>query len=128
METTGIVTLPGHLSVPETVEKVKTILASKNVALFAVIDHDGEAKKAGLTMRPAKLLIFGNPRAGTPVMVASPLSALDLPLKILVWEDAAGKVQVSYNSLSWLQQRHNIPDELLPNLAAIEGIAAGAAG
>ncbi len=108
-------------------EKLRGILNAKGVTLFALIDHSGEAEKAGMTMRNTKLLIFGNPKAGTPVMVASPSSALDLPLKILVWEDADRKVWISYNSPEYLKNRHNIPPELIPNIAVIEALA-GKAG
>lgn len=120
----GIVTLPGHHSVDATVEKLKTILEAKQVKLFALVDHSGEAEKAGLKMPNTKLLIFGNPRGGTPAMLAAPTLALDLPLKILVREDAEAKVWISYNSLEFLRVRHNIPAELMANFALIEGLAA----
>ncbi len=123
----GIVNLPGHHSVDETVEKLKGILQAKGVMLFALVDHSGEAKKAGLKMPPTKLLIFGNPKAGTPLMLASPSSAIDLPLKILIWQDAQGKVWVSYNSPEYLQTRHGLPEDLLPNINVIETLAAKAA-
>ena len=111
----------------ETVEKLKGILQSKGVTLFALVDHSGEAAKAGMKMRPTKLLIFGNPKAGTPVMLATPSSAIDLPLKILIWEDARGKVWVTYNSLAYLQERHNLPPEVVPNINVIEALAKKAA-
>src|SRR6266436_8317501 len=123
----GLVDLPSEHSVDETVEQLKGILQSKGVTLFAMIDHSGEAAKAGLTMRPTKLLIFGNPKSGTPVMLAAPSSAIDLPLKILIWEDAQGKVWVTYNSLAYLQERHNLPPEVLPNINVIEALAKKAA-
>jgi uncharacterized protein (DUF302 family) len=113
--------------VDETVKKLKGILQAKGITLFALVDHGGEAAKAGMKMRPTKLLIFGNPKAGTPVMLAAPSSAIDLPLKILVWEDAQGKVWVTYNSPAYLQERHNLPPNLLPNIAVIETLAAKAA-
>jgi uncharacterized protein (DUF302 family)/uncharacterized membrane protein YidH (DUF202 family) len=122
----GIINKASKYSVDETVEKLKGILQEKGVTLFALVDHSGEAEKAGLKMRPTKLLIFGNPKGGTPVMVAAPSAAIDLPLKILVWEDAAGKVWASYNSPSYLQQRHGIPQALLANIAVAEGLAAKA--
>src|SRR5215471_19424421 len=103
--------MPSNHSVDETVEKLQGILQAFGVTLFALVDHSGEAANAGVTMRPTKLLIFGNPRAGTPVMLAAPHSALDLPLKILIWEDAQGKVWVTYNSPAFLQQRHNLLPE-----------------
>src|SRR5580700_3493299 len=123
----GFITIPGHLSVDQTVEKLEQILKTNGVKLFALIDHSGEAEKAGLQMRPTKLLIFGNPKAGTPLMVASPGIAIDLPLKILIAEDASGKVQVSWNSAAWLQTRHNLPAELVPTIAVVEALAAKAA-
>ena len=105
----GIIDTPSNHSVDETVEKLKGILQAKGVTLFALVDHSGEAEKVGMKMRPTKLLIFGNPKAGTPVMLAAPSSAIDLPLKILIWEDREGKVWVSYNSLTYLQERHGLP-------------------
>jgi uncharacterized protein (DUF302 family) len=123
----GIVDKPSDHSVDQTVEKLKNILQSKGVMLFAVIDHSGEAEKAGMKMPPTKLLIFGNPKAGTPLMLAAPSIAIDLPLKILVWEDAQGKVWVSYNSPTYLQDRHGLPPQLLQNIAVVETLAAKAA-
>src|ERR1700678_3235124 len=126
-EEDGIVDVASHHSVDETVQRVKSILDSKGVTLFALIDHSGEAEKAGMKMPPTKLLIFGSPKAGTPLMLAAPSIAIDLPLKILVWEDAQGKVWVTYNSPAYLQERHNLPSELLPNIAVIESLATKAA-
>jgi uncharacterized protein (DUF302 family)/uncharacterized membrane protein YidH (DUF202 family) len=123
----GIVNKPSNHSVEQTVEKLENILEAKGVTLFALIDHSGEAAKVGMKMPPTKLLIFGNPKAGTPLMLASPSTAIDLPLKILVWQDSEGKVWVSYNSPSYLEKRHNLPAELLPNIAVVEALAAGAA-
>jgi len=123
----GIVDKPSSHSVEETVEKLKGILQSKGVTLFATVDHSGEAAKVGMQMPPTKLLIFGSPKAGTPLMLATPSIAIDLPLKILIWEDAQGKVWVSYNSPSYLQQRHRIPPELMQNIAVIEALASKAA-
>ena len=119
----GIIDKPSNHSVEETVEKLKTILQSKGVKLFALVDHSGEAEKAGMNMRPTKLLIFGSPKAGTPLMLAAPSVAIDLPLKILVWEDAQGKAWVSYNSPEYLKSRHGFPDELLQNIAVVETLA-----
>lgn len=124
---TGIVDKPSNHSVEETVDRLKDILQSKEVKLFALVDHSGEAEKAGMTMPPTKLLIFGNPKAGTPLMLAAPSVAIDLPLKILVWEGAHKKTWVSYNSSAYLQERHNFPKELLPNIAVVETLAAKAA-
>jgi uncharacterized protein (DUF302 family) len=123
----GIIDKPTSHSVDETVEKLKGILRDKGITLFALIDHSGEAEKAGIKMRPTKLLIFGSPKAGTPLMLAAPSTAIDLPLKILIWEDARGKVWVSYNSPAYLQERHNLPEQLLPNIAAVETLAGKAA-
>jgi uncharacterized protein (DUF302 family) len=123
----GIVDKPRNHSVDETVQKLEAILQSKGVKLFALVDHSGEAEKVGLSMRPTKLLIFGNPKAGTPLMVAAPSAAIDLPLKILVWEDDNGKVWVSYNSAEYLKERHGLPEQLLANIAVVETLAAKAA-
>ncbi len=123
----GIIDKPGNHSVDETAEKLQAILRAKGIALFALVDHSGEAAKAGMKMRPTKLLIFGNPKAGTPLMQASPSVAIDLPLKILIWEDAAGKVWVSYNSPAYLRERHHLPEELERNIAVVETLAAEAA-
>jgi uncharacterized protein (DUF302 family) len=123
----GILRTPSNHSVEETVARFLSILQAKGVKLFAIVDHSGEAANAGLKMANTKLLIFGNPKAGTPLMLASPSSALDLPLKILVAEDSAGKVWISYNSPAYLQARHNLPPELLPNIAVIGALAAKAA-
>ena len=122
----GILSKPSQHSVEQTVEKLKGLLAAKWIALFALIDHSGEAEKVGFKMPPTKLLIFGSPKAGTPLMLAAPSLAIDLPLKILVWEDGQGKVWVSYNSPTYLQQRHGVPQELLPNIAGVETLAAKA--
>jgi uncharacterized protein (DUF302 family)/uncharacterized membrane protein YidH (DUF202 family) len=122
----GIINMASNHSVDETVDKLKGILQAKGVTLFALVDHSGEAEKAGMKMRPTKLLIFGNPKGGTPIMLAAPSAAIDLPLKILVWEDNQGKVWASYNSPSYLQQRHGIPQDLLPNIAVVEALAAKA--
>ena len=123
----GIVTITAHHSVDHTVDKLEEILEAKGVKLFALIDHSGEAEKVGLQMRPTKLLIFGNPKAGTPLMIASPSIAIDLPLKILVWEDSNGEVRISYNAPSYLQARHDLSPDLLQNIAVVEAIAAKAA-
>jgi uncharacterized protein (DUF302 family) len=122
----GIVKIPSHHSVDETVDKLKTILKSKGVALFALVDHSGEAEKVGLNMPPTKLLIFGNPKGGTPLMLAAPSAAIDLPLKILVAEDAQGKVWISYNSAEYLKERHGLPQDLLQNIAVVQTLATAA--
>jgi uncharacterized protein (DUF302 family) len=123
----GIITLPSHHSVDETVVRIQSILTAKGIMLFALVDHSGEAEKAGLKMPPTKLLIFGSPKAGTPLMLAAPSIAIDLPLKILVAQDDAGKVWLSYNAPEFLRARHNLPVDLLPVLAAVETLAAKAA-
>jgi uncharacterized protein (DUF302 family) len=122
----GIVKIPSHRSVEETVGKLKTILQSKGVTLFALVDHNGEAEKVGMKMPPTKLLIFGNPKGGTPLMLAAPSAAIDLPLKILVAEDSQGKVWISYNSAEYLRDRHGLPENLLPNIAVVQALAAAA--
>jgi uncharacterized protein (DUF302 family) len=90
------------------------------------VDHSGEAEKAGLKMRPTQVILFGSPKAGTPVMVAAPTTAIDLPLKALVWEDAEGKVWLTYNSPDYLQRRHGIPEELVKNIAGAGAVLAEA--
>jgi uncharacterized protein (DUF302 family) len=122
----GIIDKPSNHSVDQTVDRLKNILQAKGVALFALVDHSGEAEKVGMKMRPTKLLIFGNPKAGTPLMLAAPSIAIDLPLKILIWEDAQGKVWVSYNSPAYLQERHGLPPALVQNIAVVETLAAKA--
>jgi uncharacterized protein (DUF302 family) len=125
----GILTIPGHHSVDETVEKLEKALQAKGIHLFALIDHSGEAEKAGIPMAPTKLLIFGNPKAGTPLMQAAPSAAIDLPLKILVAEDANGQTLISYNSSAYLEARHRLPRELVEASigSAVETLAAKAA-
>jgi uncharacterized protein (DUF302 family) len=115
----GIIDVPSRYSVPETLARLETILKEKAVTVFALIDHSGEAEKAGLRMRPTQLLIFGSPKGGTPLMVAAPRLAIDLPLKALAWQDERGQVWLSYNSPEYLQQRHGFPAELLKNIAGI---------
>jgi uncharacterized protein (DUF302 family) len=124
----GIVQISSDHSVDQIVEKLKEILQARGVTLFAVIDHSGEAAKAGMTMPNTKLMIFGSPKAGTPVMLAAPSIAIDLPLKILVAEDNARNVTVSYNSAQFLAERHGVSPELIKNLSVVEALAAAAAG
>jgi uncharacterized protein (DUF302 family) len=114
----GIVDLPSRYSVPETISRLQFILKESGVMVFALVDHSGEAAKVGLEMRPTQLLIFGNPKAGTPLMVAAPSCAIDLPLKALAWQDAQGKVWLSYNAPEYLQERHCIPADLMKNIAS----------
>jgi uncharacterized protein (DUF302 family) len=118
-ESHGIATVASPFSVEETISKFKAVIAAKGLNLFAHIDHGAGAQEAGLVMNPAHVLIFGHARGGTPVMVARPLLALDLPLKILVWQDAEKKVWVSYNTPEFLGQRYDIPPELLKNIAGV---------
>jgi uncharacterized protein (DUF302 family) len=122
----GIVDIASNHSVDETVARLKGILEAKGVTLFAVIDHSGEAEKVGMKLPPTKLLIFGSPKAGTPIMQAAASAAIDLPLKILVCEDGHQKVWISYNSPAYLQERHGFPQELLRNIAVVQQLAAKA--
>jgi uncharacterized protein (DUF302 family) len=119
-----MVSILSHLSVDQTVEKLGRILQSKGVKLFALVDHSGEAAKAGLEMLPTKLLIFGDPKAGTPLMNAARSAALDLPLKALIWEDIDGTVWISYNTPGYIQERHHLAEALAHNIAAIDSLLA----
>jgi uncharacterized protein (DUF302 family)/uncharacterized membrane protein YidH (DUF202 family) len=123
----GIVTIPSRQSVDQTVEKLEAMLRAKGIAVFALVDHSGEAAKVRMKMPPTKVLIFGNPKAGTPLMLAAPSLAIDLPLKILVWEDGQSKVWISYNTPEYLQKRHGVPQELIQNIAVVQMLAAKAA-
>ena len=127
MSNTGIIQISSNRSVDEVVEKLKSILQAKGVTLFALVDHSGEAAKVGISMPNTKLLIFGNPKAGTPVMLAAPSAAIDLPLKILVAEDVAGQTTISYNSAQFLAERHGVSPDLTKCLAVVEALAAAAA-
>jgi uncharacterized protein (DUF302 family) len=118
----GIVTISARQTVDQTVTKLVEILKAKGVKLFMIVDHSREAEEVGLEMLPTKLLIFGNPKAGTPLMIASPSAALDLPRKVLVAEDAEGKVWISCNSPGYLQERHLLPPDLMKNIAVIEAL------
>src|SRR5580658_8783937 len=117
MQDNGLVQVASPYAVDETVKRLESVLGQRGLQVFALIDHSGEAEKVGLKMRPTKLVIFGSPTGGTPVMVAAPTLAIDLPLKALVAEDEKGKVWVSYNSPEFLQQRHGVPDDLIKNIA-----------
>ena len=120
METNnGLLHVASPHSVPETLNRLESVLQSHGLTVFARVNHSGEAQKVGLTMRPTQLLIFGSPKAGTPLMVARPSIAIDLPLKALAWEDASGKVWLSYNSPQYLKERHGLPEDLLKNIAGI---------
>ena len=123
----GIVSVESSHSVDATLERLQGLLHNRGVNVFALIDHSGEAEKAGIPMRNTKLLIFGNPKGGTPLMLASPTAALDLPLKILIWEDTQGKVWLTYNSVEFIRQRHNLTPELAASIAVIDPLAREAA-
>lgn len=123
----GILSKRSNHSVDETLERLKRILQAKGVTLFTVVDHSGEAEKVGLKMPTTKLIIFGSPKAGTPLMLAAPSSAIDLPLKILIREDSEGKVWVSYNSAAYLGERHGLTEDLLKNIAVVETLASAVA-
>jgi uncharacterized protein (DUF302 family) len=125
-QASGMVQVGSHYSVEETVRRLQSAFVEKGMQVFAVIDHSGEAEKVGLKMRPTKVLIFGSPKGGTPLMVAAPSLAIDLPLKALVAEDAAGKVTVTYNDPAYLKERHGVPEELIKNLAGA-GVVIGKA-
>jgi uncharacterized protein (DUF302 family) len=126
MQGNGLLQVASKYSVDETVGRLESILGERGLMVFAVVDHSGEAEKVGLKMRPTKLVIFGSPNGGTPLMVAAPTVAIDLPLKALVWEDIEGKVWVSYNSPEYLQQRHGVPEELIKNIAGAGALVAKA--
>ncbi len=113
----GLIQVASKYSVDETVRKLEAAFVGKGMQIFALIDHTGEAEKVGLKMRPTKVVIFGSPKGGTPLMVAAPSLAIDLPLKALVAEDVSGKVSVTYNDPEYLEERHGVPDDLIKNLA-----------
>jgi uncharacterized protein (DUF302 family) len=119
---TGIITHPSPYSVPETLDRIESILRAKNIEVFTRVDHSGEAEKVDLQMPPTQLLIFGSPKGGTPIMLAAPLSAIDLPLKALAWQDAAGKVWLSYNDPQYLKDRHALPEDLLAPLSNLNSL------
>lgn len=119
----GLVHLGSTRSVSETMNALESIVRGRGLNVMARIDHSGDAAKVGLTMAPTKLLIFGNPMSGTPLMIASPTVAIDLPLKALVWQDDKGRVWLTYNDSQYLQQRHGIPDQLLKKIAGITSIS-----
>lgn len=119
----GLVTTPIRHSVDKAVDLIEGVLNAKGIKLFALIDHSGAAAAAGLSMPNTKLLIFGNPRGGTPLMLAAPTLAIDLPMKILIWEDSDARVWLTYNSPDYLRTRHNVPVALIAVLDAVEHIA-----
>ena len=120
----GMVHISTRHSVEEALGKLQTILKTKGVPIFALVDHSGEAAKAGMEMHPTKLLIFGNPKGGTPLMLAAPTIAIDLPLKILIWEDDQGKTWVTYNTVDYLTERHQLPADLAQNIGFLANLAA----
>ncbi len=126
MPANGLLQVASLHSVEETVRRLQSVFAERGLQVFALIDHSGEAAKVGMKMRPTKLLIFGSPKGGTPLMLAAPSVAIDLPLKTLVAEDENGKVWVSYNSPEYLQQRHGVPADLVKNIAGVAALVAKA--
>jgi uncharacterized protein (DUF302 family) len=118
----GIVSKPSKYSVPETLRRLETILTARGVKIFTLVDHSGEAEKAGLKMPPTQLLIFGNPRGGTPVMLAAPTAAIDLPWKALAWQDASGQVWLSYNDAAYIQRRFGLSGDVMKPLAGLGAV------
>ena len=116
----GIISHRSPYPVPETLDRLEAILRTKNISIFIRIDHSDEAGKVGLLMPPTQLLIFGNPKGGTPIMLAVPLSAIDLPLKALAWQDTEGSVWLSYNDPHYLQNRYALSDDILQPITGLE--------
>lgn len=116
----GIISQPSQYSVPATIDRLEAVLQTKGITIFARIDQQAEAEKVGLILHPTQLLLFGNPKSGTPLMVAEPTIALDLPLKVLAWEATDRKVWLSYNDPDYLQQRFSLSNDLVKNIAVIE--------
>ncbi len=123
----GIITQTANCTVGEAVHKIKSLLVIRGITLFAVIDHSGEAEAVGIKIPDTKLVTFGNPKGGTPLMLAAPSIAIDLPLKLLVSDNADGTCSISYNSPQYLQQRHGLSHNLIDNIAIIEALANEAA-
>jgi uncharacterized protein (DUF302 family) len=113
----GMIDVSSRHSVPETLARLQSLIKEKGMTVFALVDHSGEAEKVGLKMRPTQLLIFGSPKGGTPLMVAAPRLAIDLPLKALAWQD-----WLSYNTPEYLQERHGFPAELMKNIAGVSAL------
>jgi uncharacterized protein (DUF302 family) len=126
MPTNGLIQVASRYPVDETVQRLRSFFEQKGLQVFSIIDHSGEAEKVGLKMRPTKVVIFGSPKGGTPLMVAAPTLAIDLPLKALVAADENGKVWVSYNSPEYLQQRHGVPEDLIKNIVGAGALIAKA--
>jgi uncharacterized protein (DUF302 family) len=118
----GLVHVRSPIPVSEALSRLEALAAARGLTIFARIDFSGDAQRAGLEMRPTQLLLLGNPRAGTPLMTAAPTVAIDLPLKVLVWEDASGQAWISYNTPEYLQSRHGFPAELTKNIAGLRGL------
>jgi uncharacterized protein (DUF302 family) len=127
MSDNGLENVPSRYSVPETLARLESAVKELGLTVFARIDFSGDAGKAGLEMRPSQLLIFGNPKAGTPLMIAAPSLAIDLPLKALAWEDQNGKVWLSYNKPEYLKERHGLPEELVKNISGVKALVKKAA-
>ena len=123
----GVVNVATHYSVSESIDRLEALVKSKQLTVFARIDFSGDAAKVGLSMPPTQMLIFGNPKAGTPLMLAAPSVAIDLPLKALAWQDGGGQVWLSYNAPEYLMRRHGLPETLLPNIAGIKALVEEAA-
>jgi uncharacterized protein (DUF302 family) len=126
MSDKGLVQVGSAYPVEETLKRLQSVLEQRGVQVFALIDHSGEAEKVGLKMPPTKVLIFGSPKGGTPLMLAAPTLAIDLPLKVLIAQDKSGKTQVTYNAPEYLQQRHGVPEELIKNISVVGGLVAKA--
>jgi uncharacterized protein (DUF302 family) len=124
----GLRILPTQHSVADTLARIESLARARGLTVFARIDFSADAARSGLTLRPTGLVILGSPKAGTPLMIANPTVAIDLPLKVLAWEDADGRAWVAYNEADYLQSRHHFPPELVKNIAALGALAATAAG
>ena len=124
----GIITRESRYSVPETLDRLQALLAAQGIRVFARIDHSGEAENVGMKMPPTQLLIFGNAKAGTPIMLAAPTAAIDLPLKALAWQDAVGKVWLSYNDPQYLKRRFGLGDETIRKIVGTGSLIEQAAG
>jgi uncharacterized protein (DUF302 family)/uncharacterized membrane protein YidH (DUF202 family) len=123
----GLITVPSSHSVPETLDRVEVILKSKGIKVFARVDHSGEAAQVGLTMPPTQLLIFGNPKGGTPIMLAAPTAAIDLPMKALAWQDSSGKVWLTYNDPAYLMHRYGLTADQVKTIAPLGALIEPAA-
>ena len=123
----GLRILSTQHSVAEVLNRVQTLARARGLTIFAQIDFSGDAERSGLALRPTGLVILGNPKGGTPLMVATPTVAIDLPLKVLAWEDAQGKTWLAYNEPEYMRARHGFPPEFMKNIAALGALAAAAA-